>query len=612
MGRHYKTIRSRDLLLLGGLGLLVGLGVLLISLLVLGEAGVLTETLKLCLDVLHVVGELGAGLPAALALGHAGEALGLAVALEPPEEEVSEGGGDANDEEGTEDGEALGVLLEAGGKTEKDEGKGEEHDEDVHDGESTPDAGGFAELAGEVEGDTAHEGDGVPDEDTGDVEEEMGKGGLHGGDLVGNEGGHDSGEGGTDVGAEGEGVHLLELDDAHADEGGEGGGGDGRGLDKDGDASADDHGEVSVDVGGLVDDAGGGTEEHLLEEGDEADEANDEDEEGKDEADAAGDLVVVGGGTVLEEGGAEAALLVAGDEAIVALAGVVGLDAAGAVDGVVVVAGDGSLGDGDLLDEVLVGLDDAVAEGGNDLLDGTDPLVALLEGLVGEHGLGEVVEVSGGSLEGEEDEDGKEVEHVVDGGTGEGTLELVAVAEVAHGNDGVGDGGTDVGTHDHVDGLTDLDGTSTDEGDDDGGGGRGGLKKDGGKDTDHEGGDGVGLTAEDGTGGTSANDLGGGTEELQTQKEEVKEEAKDADADEDDAPLLGGVAAAGTGDLAPGGVADLLGGLLVEVGVAEVGGAGEALLAALDGIGAVLGLDGLGLLVHGDGLEVLGLGFALL
>ena len=319
----------------------------------------------------------------------------------------------------------------------------------------------------------------------------------------------------------------------------------------------------------------------------------------------------MGGGTVLEEGGAEAGLLVAGDEAVVALAGVVGLDAAGAVDGVVVVAGDGSLGDGDLLDKVLVGLDDAVAEGRNDLLDGAFPLVALLESLVGEHGLGEAVKVAGGGLEGEEDEDGKEVEHVVDGGAGEGTLELVAVAEMAHGNDGVGDGGTDVGTHDHVDGLTDLDGASTDEGDDDGGGGRGGLKEDGGKDTDHEGGDGVGLTAEDGTGGTSADDLGGRAEELQTEKEEVEEEAKDDDADEDDAPLLGGVAAAGTGDLAPGGVADLLGGLLVEVGVAEVGGAGEALLAALDGLG-VLALDGLGLLVHGNGLDVLGLALLLM
>ena len=249
------------LLLVRGTGLFLGLGVLLVGLLILGEAGVLTETLKLSLDVLHVVGELGAGLPAALAVGHAGDALGLAVALEPPEEEVSDGGGDANDEEGTEDGETLGVLLEAGGEAKKDERNGEKHDKDINDGESTPDAGGLAELAGEVEGNTAKEGDGVPDEDATDVEEEVSEGGLHGGDLVGDEGGHyvkvksreykgecrisqhqlveshsslcrkrkgaltDGGKGCADVGSKGEGIHLLELDDAHADEGGKSRGG---------------------------------------------------------------------------------------------------------------------------------------------------------------------------------------------------------------------------------------------------------------------------------------------------------------------------------------------------------------------------------------------------
>ena len=111
------------LLLVRGIGLFLDLDVLLVGLLFLGEAGVLTETLKLGFDVVHVVGELAACFLAALTFGHAGDALGFAIALEPPEEEVSDGSGDANDEEGTEDGETLGLLLKAGGKTEKEIGR---------------------------------------------------------------------------------------------------------------------------------------------------------------------------------------------------------------------------------------------------------------------------------------------------------------------------------------------------------------------------------------------------------------------------------------------------------------------------------------------------------
>mmetsp|Transcript_37548 Transcript_37548/g.82242 ORF Transcript_37548/g.82242 Transcript_37548/m.82242 type:complete len:88 (-) Transcript_37548:1128-1391(-) len=85
----------------------------------------------------------------------------------------------------------------------------------------------------------------------------MGEGGLHGGDLVGDEGGHDGGEGCTYVGTKGEREHLLQLDDTHTYEGGEGRGGNGRGLDEDGDTATEGHGNVAVDVGGLVDDAGG-------------------------------------------------------------------------------------------------------------------------------------------------------------------------------------------------------------------------------------------------------------------------------------------------------------------------------------------------------------------
>ena len=44
------------------------------------------------------------------------------------------------------------------------------------------------------------------------------------------------------------------------------------------------------------------------------------------------------------------------------------------------------------------------------------------------------------------------VEHVMDGGTTEGTSEFVAVTRLSEGYDGVGDGCTDVCTHDDEDG----------------------------------------------------------------------------------------------------------------------------------------------------------------
>merc|ERR1719183_555539 len=160
-----RLLKGKALLLVGDSTSFVGLASLLVVALLVfvGEAGVLAEALQLGPDVLHVLGELLGGLPPALPRGHARFALGPAVAPVPPEEPVAEGDCDADGEEAAEDGEALGALLEAGREAEEDEGDKQEHDDDVHDREAAPDAGGLAELAGEVDGDASHEGDGVPD-----------------------------------------------------------------------------------------------------------------------------------------------------------------------------------------------------------------------------------------------------------------------------------------------------------------------------------------------------------------------------------------------------------------------------------------------------------------
>ena len=77
------------------------------------------------------------------------------------------------------------------------------------------------------------------------------------------------------------------------------------------------------------------------------------------------------------------------------------------------------------------------------------------------------------------------------GGGRETAAEVIRVGKVAHGDDSVGDGGTNVGAHDHEDGVANGKLVRADEGDDDGGGGGGGLHQHSGEDTDHEAGDGV-------------------------------------------------------------------------------------------------------------------------
>ena len=95
---------------------------------------------------------------------------------------------------------------------------------DVDEGEKAAVLGvgsAVAEEPGSLEGNLTNLGDGIPDEGTKDVEEEVSKRNLPAVDGVGGDdgGGHDAGEGGADVGAEGEGKHIVEGNDTHGREG---------------------------------------------------------------------------------------------------------------------------------------------------------------------------------------------------------------------------------------------------------------------------------------------------------------------------------------------------------------------------------------------------------
>jgi hypothetical protein len=186
----------------------------------------------------------------------------------------------------------------------------------------------------------------------------------------------------------------------------------------------------------------------------------------------------------------------------------------------------------------------------------------------------------------------------VDGGSGESTLELVAVSQVTNGNDGVGDRSTNVGSHDHVNTLTDRNRVSSNKRHNDGSCGGRRLKKNGSEDANHESGNGIGFVTKECSGGTSSQNLGSRAEELQSEEEEVKEEADGEKSKEGVSPFFRSVDAASVADLTPGGFLHESGIRRVEILVTDVHGAGGTVLAAR----GVIGVKRLGHIRFGIGL----------
>ena len=418
----------------------------------------------------------------------------------------------------------------------------------------------------------------------------MGKSDLKRLDLVRHQSGKDGSQGSTDVGTKSQRKHLLHLKNTDSDKRSKGGGSNGRRLDDHGNSTSDSDGKITVDVGGLVDDTRGNSQKHALKNSNQTEEADNQHEKTNEEANTSRDLVVSLGGRSLEESRAPVSLLVAADKSDFAgllrwVGGVITLDGVEGITG-------SSLGN--ILDDILVSEDNPCSKGIDNSLDRPGPLVSITDRVLVHHGSGQVEEVSGGSLNGEEQAHIHVVEHIVHGGSGESTLELVSISHLSESDDGVGHGGSNVRTHDNEDGLPGGDNIRPDKGHNNGSRGRGGLDQRGGKDTNHESGNGVGVFSQKISGGTSSDNLRGRSKNIKSEQEEVEEEADQDNSDKDVPPLDRGVATASLAHLTPGGVADVFDVLFVEVSVSEVGGSRRAHLTGSDLLG-LLALKGSGL-----------------
>eukprot|EP00964_Phaeocystis_antarctica_P052281 scaffold30598_cov60-Phaeocystis_antarctica.AAC.1 len=348
------------------------------------------------------------------------------------------------------------------------------HDEEAHcevrEGEPAVLGRGVAESLGEADGHLAQRPDAVPDEDAGQVEEEVGVGHLQReGELGGvcGERGEHAGDARADVGAQHGGVHALHLEHSDAHEGREGGGGDRGGLYADGNPHADEHRQVArepahgdadtladLDVGHLPVDAlvqphGDVPLEDRLEQVDDDEEADAQDGQRREEHEDADQRVRHLDVLVAEEVLEHRLLLERGR------------------------------GLGQLVDELLVHLDDLGGEGFRQRLEDVGRLLARETRRRVDERLGEREQVARDRLERQQHEDAHEVEHVVHRRGGEGAAELVGVARLAEGDDGRGDRGADVGAHDERDGLLHGEQRGGDHRDEDGGGGGGGLHEHG-------------------------------------------------------------------------------------------------------------------------------------
>mmetsp|Transcript_4942 Transcript_4942/g.10385 ORF Transcript_4942/g.10385 Transcript_4942/m.10385 type:complete len:213 (-) Transcript_4942:8-646(-) len=177
----------------------------------------------------------------------------------------------------------------------------------------------------------------------------------------------------------------------------------------------------------------------------------------------------------------------------------------------------------------------------------------------------------------------------MDCGTSKRTLKLIPITKMAHGNNGVGHGCTNVGTHDHVDCLPHTNNITTHQTNNNGCGGAGGLQQHSGENANHHRCHRICIISQNVTSCAAANNFSSAAQHFKTQKEEVKEEEQETKASEDDGPLAGSVDAARGAHLPPCRVTNLLSLFLKEVRVAEMCGAGHALLAGTDFFG-VLGL----------------------
>mmetsp|Transcript_8852 Transcript_8852/g.20483 ORF Transcript_8852/g.20483 Transcript_8852/m.20483 type:complete len:300 (-) Transcript_8852:207-1106(-) len=289
--------------------------------------------------------------------------------------------------------------------------------------------------------------------------------------LVGNKSGQNGRNGRPNVCTKCHGKHLLQWQYSHTHQWSQCGRRNGGRLDEDRNGASNGHGKVPIEHGGLVNHTRGNSQKHALQGGNETRQTDNENDQAEKEADAPGYLVVPLGRVGLEKGRTVSRLFVASNQTDLArllggLLGIVTLDGIKVVARLGVVVGNG-------LNEFLIGNDNLGSERRHDSIDGAGPLFSIPDRIFAHNGIGKIIQISGNGLDGKENGNRGKVEYVVDGRTRKGSLELIQVIQLGHGNNRIGHARTDIGTHNHVDRLTSRENIGSDEGHHNGSGRRG-------------------------------------------------------------------------------------------------------------------------------------------
>jgi hypothetical protein len=131
---------------------------------------------NLALQELHIFRQGGLGIVKSLALVQPSQATRLSVLLLPPPGETGNESNNEDNEEASQNSEPDSLLLKHGRESQKDERSEEEDTNDVDNWNKLGSAGGPSKCPGSLEWNLAHERKRVPDDDAGNVEEQVCKG----------------------------------------------------------------------------------------------------------------------------------------------------------------------------------------------------------------------------------------------------------------------------------------------------------------------------------------------------------------------------------------------------------------------------------------------------
>lgn len=194
------------------------------------KTSVFHKSLDLGLQIHHVFGKTLHRCTTVFSSSQANVAFGLAILPTPPVGEPAKAEYNDDGEDGPQHGQSNLVFREEHGKSQKQEWENEECNKNVDKGEPTPHTCCLPKLPSSIHRKGTHIGNGIIDDDTRNVEEQVTESNLHGIRIREHSGHHDGSDRRSDVSTQGKGVHLFETDDAKTDQRCKGGGSDGRRL----------------------------------------------------------------------------------------------------------------------------------------------------------------------------------------------------------------------------------------------------------------------------------------------------------------------------------------------------------------------------------------------